>query len=659
MENTYYGGRVRDCYEFWTTITRNRNVLRIVGGVSIPFTEKDVINDSPPLQLPLSKVEKEHARTKIAKLLQTKCIVKLERPIKGGWRSSIFLRLKRDQASYRLIVNLRPLNCKIAYKHFQMPSIYTVLQMVRVGDKFCSIDLEEAFGSLYVRDQDQCKLQFSFEGNHFMYRVVPNGISIGPLVFQTLTKTLTRYFSKEGIQIVIYIDDSLLINRCTRALIQDRDRCLSVFEKCGFTVNTKKSQLTPTTRIEFLGFVIDSIAFTVFLTELKRSKTRMVITNALKAKNISVRQLARVIGLVISIFPASETGKLHYRDMEREKVYQLRTLGGWNKKFVLGHRSRAQMMWWSRFLTTCPTRSLKQSSPTIEITTDASNFAWAGLLAGKPVNGSFSEKQMQLSINTKELLAIYYTVCTLHQELSHHHILCHCDNQTAISCMNRRGNQCLLKDKIVGKLYSKLHEISSTITVTHVAGIHNSADYYSRHGYRKDHLEYTIPSYVKDYMLQHLPFTLDIDLFASHLNNQFPLFCSYKPDPKALFINAFSISWRNWKPYIYCPFSLINRCLQKIENDKVADAVMLIPIWPASSFFGVLLRHLKSPPLPLPIRTGRELFLPWDKSQTMQIKGLRLALVHLSATSFAPRVCPALWHTTLLQTLGEKPPSLD
>ena len=64
----------------------------------------------------MSKEEREYAQQKIEKLLKTGCIVSLAQPI-PGWQSNIFLRPKKD-GSFRLILNLKPLNQMIEYKKF-------------------------------------------------------------------------------------------------------------------------------------------------------------------------------------------------------------------------------------------------------------------------------------------------------------------------------------------------------------------------------------------------------------------------------------------------------------------------------------------------------------------------------------------------------------
>ena len=108
-------------------------------------------------------------------------------------------------------------------------------------------------------------LQFVFEGKLYMYQVLPNGIAIGPRFFVQMTNTVASFLCQKGVQIVIYIDASNL----TQAQ-KDRDLVIETLEKCGFTINYKKSHLTPLTVIEFLGFVLDSDNMTITLTEHKR-----------------------------------------------------------------------------------------------------------------------------------------------------------------------------------------------------------------------------------------------------------------------------------------------------------------------------------------------------------------------------------------------------
>ena len=72
---------------------------------------------------------------------------------------------------------------------------------------------------------------------------------------------------------------------------------------------------------------------------------------------------------------------------------------------------------------------------------------------------------------------------------------------------------------------------------------------------------------------------VDIDLFASKHNKQCVTYVSWKPDDKAFAVDAFSFKWTHFYGYIFPPFSLVGKILQKIENDQ-ALALLVVPLCP-------------------------------------------------------------------------------
>ena len=116
-------------------------------------------------------------------------------------------------------------------------------------------------------------------------------------------------------------------------------------------------------------------------------------------------------------------------------------------------------------------------------------------------------------------------------------------------------------------------------------------------------------------ILASLSFRPDIDLFTSHLNFKIKLFCSFRPDAQAMHVNAFTLNWKSWKPYVFAPFALLDRCFAKIEADEVENMAMVIPLWPSAPFFVTMLRHLKEAPVLLPKSCTRNLTLPWDREK--------------------------------------------
>ena len=70
-----------------------------------------------------------------------------------------------------------------------------------------------------------------------------------------------------------------------------------------------------------------------------------------------------------------------------------------------------------------------------------------------------------------------------------------------------------------------------------------------------------------------------VALFASRLNAKLPVFVSYQPDPEAMHINAFSISWQGRPFYAFPLFAVIGKVLHKIVLD-VATGIIGVPNWP-------------------------------------------------------------------------------
>ena len=94
-----------------------------------------------------------------------------------------------------------------------------------------------------------------------------------------------------------------------------------------------------------------------------------------------------------------------------------------------------------------------------------------------------------------------------------------------------------------------------------------------------------------------------IDLFATHLNEKFPLYCSPIPDPQAVFEDAFRHPWKDLDVYAFPPFHLVERVVARVRETPNLSMTLVAPLWPEKTWFADLLLLLTQPPLELP---------PWD-----------------------------------------------
>ena len=90
-------------------------------------------------------------------------------------------------------------------------------------------------------------------------------------------------------------------------------------------------------------------------------------------------------------------------------------------------------------------------------------------------------------------------------------------------------------------------------------------------------------------MIQRWNPNLQIDLFATSLNNQLPIFISPCPDEKAVAIDALSTSWAKWNHlYIFPPTNLISKVLAKITQSVLESAILLTPELPTRPWYMAL-----------------------------------------------------------------------
>ena len=85
------------------------------------------------------------------------------------------------------------------------------------------------------------------------------------------------------------------------------------------------------------------------------------------------------------------------------------------------------------------------------------------------------------------------------------------------------------------------------------------------------------------------------NLFASVLNAQLPSYVSWNPDPYAMFVDAFIIPWTGEYFYAFPPFSLIHKCLKKIDAEK-AEGVLVVPAWTTQTWYPRVLQVLTQAP---------------------------------------------------------------
>ena len=387
-----------------------------------------------------------------------------------------------------------------------------------------------------------------------------------------------------------YIDDQYLQGKTQQKCIANVIAAITLFENLGLVIHPEKSVIVPQQRLVFLGFIIDSVLMTVSLTQDKITKIKTLLSSLLENSCcVKIRELAKVIGHLISSLPGVKYGALYYRNLEMNKVAALKLAkGNFEETMCISHNGISELNWWLCNLdSSCNTIRC----PPVDVTlySDASLQGWGAAMNKKSTGGMWLPTESEHHINYLELLAAFFALQCFHSSLSGKHVKIMIDNTSAVFQINNMGT---CHSEECNSLVVQIWEfcISHNIpwlTAAHIPGSSNViADGESRHFHSQD-TEWMLNSQLLTRALRTLNFQPEIDLFASRLNKQLPVFCSFRPDPEASFKTAFTISWANKKLYCFPPFSCISQVLQKIIQDQTT-CVVVVPDWPTQAWYPLL-----------------------------------------------------------------------
>ncbi len=191
---------------------------------------------------------------------------------------------------------------------------------------------------------------------------------------------------------------------------------------------------------------------------------------------------------------------------------------------------------------------------------------------------------MEERIDELELLTVLLALETWDLAQNNETILLRCDNTVAVAHVNHKGGRIERLDSIAKKIWCHLENFCSFMIASYIATDENPADELT-HGVvtnvqLKD-IEVQLNPDSFRFLLTQGPFKPEIDWFASSLNAQLDRFYSWKHEPAAEGIDAFSFSWFEEPGYIFPPFCLLPRILQKVMVDR-ARVLLIHPDWPGA-----------------------------------------------------------------------------
>ena len=185
--------------------------------------------------------------------------------------------------------------------------------------------------------------------------------------------------------------------------------------------------------------MIDTISMTLLLPDEKVDKILCACQNLLTCVNPSVREVAHVIGLLVSAFPAVNFLKLHYRSIELCKSQALSVNPDFDQKIQLDPCARSDLRWVIENISQLNGFMFGNRPADVSIECNASLVGWGAVCNGQTANARWSLLESEHHINYLELLAAFLALQVFVADKFNIHVRLKMDNSAAVSYINNMG----------------------------------------------------------------------------------------------------------------------------------------------------------------------------------------------------------------------------
>ena len=565
----------------------------ITNGIHIPFHDDTVPPTFVVDQYPLFPKETQFIRSELSELealgavarvnSQPYCVSPLKCAAKKGGK-------------LRLITDLRRLNEHVDPPAFQHESIHTVGQTIRTGDHMVTFDLKNGFFHVPVHPEDQKYLGFQFDNQWYTWKVLPFGLSCSPYFFCKVLRPVIRYLREQRIRLVLYVDDCLVLASAD-CISDHRDFTVQVFEELGFIINYPKSDLTPSVRKQYIGYIIDSEGPGgqpwLYICARKIRKLKKDIQRVLQAGFVHARFLAKITGQAVAMAKAIIPGKLKLRSL-----YRLLTLKrSWTDKLPLSEEVAIDLRWWLHAIDQWNGSPLQDFPVEVQIWTDACDTGWGCVCETLEASGTWPVDLVHEHINFKELAAVMMALRSFSSQLQGKSVQIMSDSTTTVAYLNNMGGPSSLLTDLAERIWSVALASGIRLTAKHLAGQDNTwADRLSRLSIQYEWKLHPALFGVLENMWG--PHT--VDRFASYSTTQLPRYNSRFSDPATSGIDALAQQdWGQENNFVNPPFRMLARVLQVVQ-DQQAYATVIAPLWPGQHWFQELQQLSVAPAFRIP-----------------------------------------------------------
>lgn len=571
--------------DFWEKIGASEFILDTIRhGYKIPFYSVPQRNMLPNNQSALK--ESEFVKSAISDLLDRGLVEKCTHMPTVVNPLSVSI---QNSGKKRLILDLRTVNRHVWKQSVKYEDLRLALMYLNKDSWMIKFDIHSAYHFLNIYYSHTEYLGFSFQDQandicFYKFLVLPFGLGVAPYIYTKFTRPLIAKWRGEGKKVIMFLDDGFgTADSFDSAKTLSRDIKLDLLLS-GLIPQADKSLWEPVQVLEWLGVVLDSKSFVVYIPDRRIEKTLSTLRYLKQSSWVTVRKVASFVGQVISmaivIGPVAQI-MTRYLSMD---INMART---WNSYIKLSVESTSQLCFWENALTSLNKRHLSSSAVCTKIVySDASCLAYAGYEVSTingVSHGMWSPNEACRSSTWRELCAVFRVMQSLVHVLSHNRVKWFTDNQAVSSIVHK------------GSMKKDLQDIA--LQIFHFATrhcIHLETEWIPREeNCRADYMSKVIEMddwAIGPNILNLISATwgpLDVDYFASEHNAKLPVFYSRFWCYKTSGVDAFTVDWSGSFGLFVPPVMLVARVLKKMLECK-AQGVLVVPEWKSASFWPIL-----------------------------------------------------------------------
>ena len=119
--------------------------------------------------------------------------------------------IPKKDGTMRPLIDISTLHTFVENSHFQMENLSSTKSLLRSGNFMTKLDLHDANLTVEIDPLLQKFLRFIWKNKVYQFQALPFGVNVVPRVFTKLLKQVEAFVRKQGICLVLYLNDMLII----------------------------------------------------------------------------------------------------------------------------------------------------------------------------------------------------------------------------------------------------------------------------------------------------------------------------------------------------------------------------------------------------------------------------------------------------------------